>query len=349
MGIALKYYLPLLVVTLVATWLVNTFLSAGQGLIMAYLLIATSAVVVLVGAVEYVLLPVIGLTRLGALVRVTYYEALLQPFTLIVMALGVATILIFALMPFFTQSEDTKMYRDVAANFVLLFPLAVMVFATAKVIDEEIENRTMLTLMSKPIAHWQVIAGKYLGLLVLLGVCVAILGIFTAACAYLRFFDDMRIDLMVVDFPEKTALYWRNTKATLALLPICSLHFLQLATLTAVSVAISTRFGLAINMTATVSLYLVCNLTRFVHGFEFAQPWQWLAEQGAYLLPFLSHFDLDQRLIYGTYTLGDEYLPNTPSFGQIWGYVAAAAVYAVAYSLGAIGLASALFRKRELA
>jgi ABC-type transport system involved in multi-copper enzyme maturation permease subunit len=50
-----------------------------------------------------------------------------------------------------------------------------MIFASTKVVDEEIENRTMLTLMSKPVSRWQVILGKYLGVLLLIFVTVAAL------------------------------------------------------------------------------------------------------------------------------------------------------------------------------
>ena len=69
-----------------------------------------------------------------------------------------------------------------------------------------------------------------------------------AACGYLRYFDDMRIDYQLANAsPASVArLDLDNTKAFLALLPSLVLTFLQVATLAAISVAVSTRFGLAV-------------------------------------------------------------------------------------------------------
>ena len=128
---------------------------------------ALAGVAGLFGFIEFGILRLIGMFRLGALTRITYYEALLQPFTIIVVFMGLASITIFAFVPYYTMGEDFKMYRDVAISLAFLFTLPIMVFASTKVIDEEIENRTMLTLMSKPIARWQVVVGKYFGVLVL--------------------------------------------------------------------------------------------------------------------------------------------------------------------------------------
>src|SRR6185436_799438 len=101
---------------------------------------------------------------------------LLQPFTIIILFAGIMAIGISARVSFFTYDEDFKMFRDVASSFIFLFSLPIMIFAATKVIDEEIENRTMLTLMAKPVERWQVILGKYLGIMLLMLACVVVLG-----------------------------------------------------------------------------------------------------------------------------------------------------------------------------
>jgi len=74
-------------------------------------------------------------------------------------------IIVFGLLPFFTLGEDTVMYKSVALDVVLLFVLIITLFATSKSIFDEIEDRTMLTLMSKPVRKWEVLVGKYLGII----------------------------------------------------------------------------------------------------------------------------------------------------------------------------------------
>ena len=313
-------------------------------------LFALTGIEALFGFIEFGILRLIGLFRLGALTRITYYEALLQPFTIIVMVMGLAAITIFAFVPYYTMGEDFKMYRDVAISLAFLFTLPVMVFASTKVIDEEIENRTMLTLMSKPIARWQVVVGKYFGVMVLCLGIIAALGIVAGTCAYLRYFDDMRIDYFVARSAlEQQALNLVNLKAVLAIIPSIFLEFLQLAMLAAVSVAISTRWGLALNVTATVVLYIGANLARYAVAMELPAPLSWVVWLVAHLLPGLSQLDLSQRLVYGNFNYGDQFIArNTPTYGYIWEYVGIATAYAAFYIAGVLSFGVALFRTREL-
>ena len=301
------------------------------------------------GLVEYIILPLINLSRIGAITQVTYHEALYQPFTLIVFAMCLAAIVITAFVPFNTFGEDTKMYRDVAMSFVLMFILIIMVFATAKVIDEEIENRTMLTLMSKPIARWQVIIGKYLGIACLMFVTMAICTIAAGACAWLRYFSDQRIDLSVASYAGQQALYWANDMAIIALIPAFVLQFMELATLAAISTAIATRYSLALNMTVIVVLYIGANLTRFAPLLHLGAPWQTLVNSGSYFLPYLTNFDINQALIYRPISMPEHYQgPDAPTLGQVVGYVSMASVYGLMYIGAALSIAVALFRNREL-
>jgi len=315
-------------------------------------LLAVAGVEALFGVIEFGILRLIGLFRLGALTRITYYEALLQPFTIIVMVIGVAAITIFSFVPYYTMGEDFKMYRDVAISLAFLFTLPIMVFASTKVIDEEIENRTMLTLMSKPIARWQVVVGKYFGVMVLCLGVIAALGIIAGTCAYLRYFDDMRIDYFVARSQvEQEMLNLTNLKAVLAIIPSIFLEFLQLAMLAAVSVAISTRWGLALNVTATVILYIGANLARYAVAMELPAPLGWIVTGIAHLLPGLSLMDLSQRLVYGNFNYGDKKFwarGNVPTYGDIWSYVGIATTYAVFYISGVLSFGIALFRTREL-
>ena len=336
----------------------TNLLGIGGGL----LLVALAAGLALFLIIEFGLLRLVSLTQAGAIMRVTYYEALLQPFTLILLVVGVACVVIFAFVPFFTLNEDAKMYRDVGVSFALLFTLPVMIFSASKVIDEEIENRTMLTLMSKPVTRTQVVLGKYAGVLLVCLVNMAIIGGVVAVCAYVRYRDDMRLDYVVSkSATEWAALDTQNVRAIMALAPALILEFLQIAALAAVAVAISTRWGLAFNITAISLLYVFANLTQFVDTLHLPQPWQGMLVSVSSVLPHLSAFDLNQRLIYGQFvTAGDvsqlaigdmashKAAAELPTWTQIWLYVGKATVYAVLYIGAALSAGVALFRTREL-
>jgi ABC-type transport system involved in multi-copper enzyme maturation permease subunit len=322
----------------------------SYGYMIGIFILGLAGCAALFGVIEFGLLRLIGLFRLGALTRVTYYEALLQPFTIILLCVGIACIVLAGFLPYFTINEDHKMFRDVAVSLAFLFTVPIMIFSSTKVIDEEIENRTMLTLMSKPIARWQVVVGKYFGVLLLCFVVIASLGIVAGLCSYLRYFDDMRMDYFTVKSPEESAvLDYGNIHAMRALVPAIFLQFLQIATLAAVSVAVSTRFGLAVNITTVVVIYIAANLARYATGAVDLHGLNWIISLIAGILPGLSYLDLNQRLVFGNYTYGTVDEPtNLPSYSQIWQYAAVAAVYSMLYIGAALSFGIALFRTREL-
>src|SRR5829696_9213168 len=102
--------------------------------------------------------------RTFVIIRHTFLEAILQPIYTLLLALGVGILLIFGLLPFFTLGEDTLMFKSVGLDVILLLVLIATLFATNRSIFEEIEHRTMLNLMSKPVRKWEMLLGKYLGI-----------------------------------------------------------------------------------------------------------------------------------------------------------------------------------------
>src|SRR5580692_10734210 len=128
--------------------------------------------------------------RTLVILRYTFIEAVLQPIYALLLTLGAAILFIFGLLPFFTLGEDTKMFKSVALDVILLLVLLATLFATSKSIYEEIEDRTMLTLMSKPVRRWEVMIGKYLGIILAALLGVVILGGVLIVCTYMRIPND---------------------------------------------------------------------------------------------------------------------------------------------------------------
>src|SRR5450432_1477156 len=114
--------------------------------------------------------------RTLVITRYTFIESVQQPIFSLLLTVGAAILLIFGLLPFFTLGEDTKMFKSVALDVILLLVLLATLFATSKSIYEEIEDRTMLTLMSKPVQKWEVLVGKFAGIALSALLGVAILG-----------------------------------------------------------------------------------------------------------------------------------------------------------------------------
>src|SRR5215213_6890658 len=142
--------------------------------------------------------------RTFVILRHTFKEAAVQPIYSLLLALGAAVLLIFGQLPFFTLGEDTVMFKAVGLDIILLLVLIATLFATSKSIYEEIEDRTMLTLMSKPVQKWEVLVGKYLGIIVAALLAVLVLGAIFVVCTWIRIPDDYMMRTRTIEPREIT-------------------------------------------------------------------------------------------------------------------------------------------------
>jgi len=140
--------------------------------------------------------------RLFVITRHTFFEAIVQPIYSLLLALGAAVLIVFGLLPFFTLGEDTVMYKSVSLDVILLFVLIATLFATSRSIYEEIEDRTMLTLMSKPVKRWEVLVGKYLGIISSAAVAIGLLGAVLLLATWLRIPVDYQLKASTLDDRE---------------------------------------------------------------------------------------------------------------------------------------------------
>ena len=297
--------------------------------------------------------------RTFVILRHTFLEAIVQPIFTLLLALGAAIIGVFAMLPFFTLGEDTVMYKSVGLDVILLLVLIVTLFATSRSIFEEIEDRTMLTLMSKPVQKWEVLVGKYLGIIASSLMAIAILGVILILCTWARLPGDYQLRTTTIDEREIKQIMDLRLMHIAGLIPSLFLMWLQISVLAAIGVALSTRFSLVVNLPVVILLYIAGNLTRFL--FPMDGPNAAMSDRGALakgiayvisvVLPYLETFDLRQKTVYATIKLAGTMYANDPrgvSMGEIWSYTGVATLYAICYAAFALALGMWLFQSREL-
>jgi ABC-type transport system involved in multi-copper enzyme maturation permease subunit len=293
--------------------------------------------------------------RLSVILRHTFVEAVTQPIYPLVLLIGAAILGIFTFLPFFTLGDDTRMFKSVSIDVILLLVLIVTLLATSKSIYEEIEDRTMLTLMSKPVARWEVLVGKYLGLIAAAGLAVIVLGIVLLAGVYQRVPGDYLISTRSL-YAAEAARAWDYRRMHMSgVYPSLALIWMQVSVLAAISVAISTRLSLVVNLPLVIIVYLAGNLTRFIPSLLddpkrgiLTKTVGWIGET---IFPFLSVFDLRHLTVFKTIRLpGSVFAMDDDGIfaSQMWIGTGAAAGYAVLYVTAALSLGLLLFRSREL-
>lgn len=293
--------------------------------------------------------------RTLVITRYTFLEAVLQPIYSLLLTFGAAVLFIFGLLPFFTLGEDTNMFKSVALDVILLLVLLATLFATSKSIYEEIEDRTMLTLMSKPVSRWQVMLGKYFGIVLAAGLGVTVLGFVTILATWLRVPTDYLLNTNSLNDLVRNEIWSYRLMHISGLLPQLVLTWLQISILAAVGVALSTRFSLVVNLPTVIILYLAGNLTRFmfpIAGGPLADKPEFVQGIGrviALFLPYLGAFDLKDLTVLSTIKVGN-FADNTDAIalGPLWNYVGLAALYALSYCTFVLCAGMWSFQRREL-
>ena len=67
-------------------------------------------------------------------------------------------------VPYNTFGEDVKMLKDSGLTLIMVLSIMVAVWSASVSVAEEVEGRTALTVLSKPIRRRQFILGKFLGI-----------------------------------------------------------------------------------------------------------------------------------------------------------------------------------------
>ncbi|MAJ45846.1 MAG: hypothetical protein CBC35_00840 [Planctomycetes bacterium TMED75] len=103
------------------------------------------------------------LEQLLAISKNTFKESIRQP-VLFVVSMA-ATLFIILSNPFatFTLEDDQRMFVDIGLSSVFLAGVLGSAFIATNVLTKEIENRTVLTVVSKPVPRPLFIIGKFLG------------------------------------------------------------------------------------------------------------------------------------------------------------------------------------------
>jgi ABC-type transport system involved in multi-copper enzyme maturation permease subunit len=294
--------------------------------------------------------------RTLVILRYTFLEVVLQPIYSLLITIGAAILVVFGMLPFFTLGEDTKMFKSVGLDVILLLVLIATLFATSKSIFDEIEDRTMLTLMSKPVSRWEVMLGKYLGIVFASAAAVAVLGVVLILATWMRIPTDYLLNNNTLnDLVSKQINGYRMMHIS-GLLPQLVLTWLQISVLAAVGVALSTRFSLVVNLPAVIILYIAGNLTRFLYPIATGP----LSDKSTFvkaigsgvslLIPYLGTFDLKEFTLLSAIRAGWQFQTDTHnvSVSSLWAYVGIATLYAIGYTAFVLCLGMWSFRSREL-
>lgn len=104
----------------------------------------------------------------GNVVRETIRDRILFLVVFYAVILGIAA----ATLPEFAASTEDKMFKDVGLAAIHLLGLIIAIFVGVGMVNKEIEKRTILMLIAKPVGRGEFILAKYLGLSALIAILI---------------------------------------------------------------------------------------------------------------------------------------------------------------------------------
>jgi ABC-type transport system involved in multi-copper enzyme maturation permease subunit len=225
-----------------------------------------------------------------------------------------------------TAGQDIKIIKDLGLAATSFFGLFIAVFIGIALVAKEVERRSVYSLLSKPIHRYQLVIGKYAGLLVTLTVNVAIMtASLYAVLAYMRWGVDPAIEAA-----------WDARALDPALLEAIVLILLELMVVTAIALCFSTFSTPILSAAFTFGLTIAGHYSTDLRNFQDvvdSPTAQRIARAVYWVLPNFAQFDVKSQVVHGQ-RVGAS-------------YVGIVALYAALYIAMLLIIATLVFSRRD--
>ncbi len=292
-------------------------------------ILITAAIVLFIGLT--ILMQQAVAPRASAVALATIKNELAQPLFTVLMLLGAVAIVLFVFLSFNTFGEDIKLLKDCGITVIMLLAAFQGIWSASSSISEEIEGRTALTVLSKPIQRRSFVIGKFLGIFWVLVLIFIVLGtIELGAVAYKPIYEARETSN---EPPTWQVCHMEMVRTVPGLL----LGLMQATVLSAISVALATRLPQLANIAVCFGVYIVGHLatalvSSTITGFEIVR---FVAQLVSTIVPILEHFSMQAAIDAGN--------PIPISL------LCATLVYCLLYIMLSMFLALLLFEDRDLA
>ena len=269
--------------------------------------------------------------RVGLIAGNTLLEAARQKLFNFLLLLALALVAgVQGFRDFNFGAPELKFLADFGFGAMAFFGSALTIVATAQLFFSEVEQRTALTLLAKPVWRAEFMLGKFLGIVAVVAVFCAALGALLAGVLW------MRESALLREVPEAFAQGGRVDYRAFAAAAL--LQWLKFAVLAAFTLLVASVSQTQLYTVVTGFFVLViCHLQYLAHD-AYGRAGSLTARALAALIEFMfPNFQL--------FNLADEL---TAAAAPAWGRVAGVSLYAFGYIAAACALAIYSFRKREI-
>jgi ABC-type transport system involved in multi-copper enzyme maturation permease subunit len=222
---------------------------------------------------------------------------------------------------------DLKLIKDICVTTISIFGMLITIFISASVVPNEVENKVIYTVLSKPVRRLQYLLGKFMGVqMIVLANLLLMAALFFAA-------------IWIKQGVMPKLLLWSVLLTYFEFLVVSAFTFAVSCTST--SAVLPTIAGLFIYMTGNLTEYLKDVNNRSRESTEFFQRLvgdtaEWLYN----ILPNLQKFGMKNYIL--------DLQPNDPLPREVWDQIPNLILYGLAYAIAGYVIAYWVFRRKEL-
>ncbi len=219
---------------------------------------------------------------------------------------------------------QSKLIKDICVSAITIFGVLITIFISASVVPQEMDNKVIYTVLSKPVSRFQYLLGKFAGVQLIVLVNLLLMTLLFFAALWIR------------ESVIPTLILWSALLTYFQFLIVSAFTFAISCTST--SSVLPTIGGLFIYITGNLTEYLNDVSARVSESTNAVDYYIGMLAYGLYrMLPNLRDFDLKDQILH--------LAPNDPpADAMIPQLLLAGSVYALAGYV----LAYVLFRRREL-
>lgn len=193
--------------------------------------------------------------RISAVALATAKSEMAQPLYLLLLALGLFGVALFTILPFNTLGEDIRLMKDSGVTLIMVLGMLQAVWSAGTSVSDEIEGRTALTVLSKPISRGAFLLGKYLGIMLTVFVLFVIIGAFFMFVLSYKPIYDAR------ENSQEMPAWNLGHEELMSTVPALLLYFMETMAIGGIAVALATRLPLIANFVVCFVIYVIGNLT----------------------------------------------------------------------------------------
>ena len=232
--------------------------------------------------------------RIWAVALNTFKETIRNRVLLNILVFAIGLILLSLVVGEWSMGNQVKVIKDFGLSAMSIFGLLIAIFVGIRLMVQELEERTIYVVASKPIHRWEIVLGKYVGLGVTLAVNVVFMSLALWGAGFLM-----------------------EGRADLGLTPAILLIYVEILLVVGLALFFSSFATPSLSAVLTLIVFVIGHLSGFLRDYVQLYPdrgFHWLLKLIYYVMPNLENLNLKMAVV--------EHLPRSPnavSYGLIYG------------------------------